>query len=834
MAFHDYPYTDFHELNLDWVIKKVKELATAWAQVQQDWTDEQAAFANLQNWIENYFNNLNVQTEINLKLDAMVVAGTMSELIAPYVASGLPAEVASQLGDVVAAQIGAVVATQIGAVVADQLPAIAATAAATEVGTWLSTHIDPDTGYVIDDTLTVSLAAADAKTVGDKVTEIKSALSSLGFINYYDTDWTLDRIIGSNGAISTDNYHAITRSLTIDANNGGSLSYVGKIKDANGVYFALNVAYYTNSTIGTSSFVRRDILLLDGVVTDSVIPPTATNMVIIFGRKTDTEVEIAEADIQNCMVCYGSNYAIRKVTEIWNRINITDSNFYYTYARDFFWTLERVIQSNGAISTVATYAMSETFSVDTDSIGIAYKQKDANNNKFNVTVSYYTALPIGTGTFIKRDVISDKTIKVSTVPSNAQYYVICFGRNTDSGVNIAISDLDNLYVIKGSNIYLNYLNILNDSKADKDLQIDRESFQINDGLTQTSADGSGLAYNSKYGITYNVYMPGNRGSYGESRGRICLTYFPTTQPTNQKTIEVVSGNSVYNPNICMIGDTVRLYYLKNSGTRSSHIQCYKDFDIATETLGDEHNCKFVMGGESVDLTTLNVYSYLTSLGYTGMSTTSSEPMVLQCDIFTYGGKLYCDICNDSSYPVLVFSEDNGETWEPFAVYPILTQYEFAYTIKSDVIYALYRTSGNPPTGSIYYVRSDDMGLTWETAEVIPNSIQCRPRVITYKDGILFACNIYNNDYGYRPTVQQGRTEIRIWYNTGSTSTFSTFTEVFKAHSIYGIVNICLLSVFYDLYMSFSTSIQALDYQNGQSQVRGKDAIRFYKIGYVVP
>ena len=100
MAFHEYPYTDFHEMNLDWVIKKVKELATAWAQVQQEWTDEQAAFANLQSWIENYFNNLNVQTEINVKLDAMVAAGTMSELIAPYVASGLPAEVAEQIGDV--------------------------------------------------------------------------------------------------------------------------------------------------------------------------------------------------------------------------------------------------------------------------------------------------------------------------------------------------------------------------------------------------------------------------------------------------------------------------------------------------------------------------------------------------------------------------------------------------------------------------------------------------------------------------------------------------------------------------------------------------------------
>ena len=182
MAFHEYPYTDFHEMNLDWILQTVKQLTEDWAQVRSDWEDEQAAFADLQSYIENYFNNLDVQQEINVKLDGLVLDGTMSELIAPYVASGLPAEVASQLGDVVAAQIGAVVAAQIGAVVADQLPAIAASAAATEVGTWLSTHIDPDTGYVIDDSLTVQGAAADAKAVGDEVTAIKSALSYKDFI----------------------------------------------------------------------------------------------------------------------------------------------------------------------------------------------------------------------------------------------------------------------------------------------------------------------------------------------------------------------------------------------------------------------------------------------------------------------------------------------------------------------------------------------------------------------------------------------------------------------------------------------------------------------------
>lgn len=85
----------------------------------------------------NYFKNLDVQEEINTKLDKMASDGSLSALIGPIVAITAP--------DII---------TQ-----------------------WLTEHITP-TDPPVDDTLTISGAAADAKVTGEKITKLKSALSN--------------------------------------------------------------------------------------------------------------------------------------------------------------------------------------------------------------------------------------------------------------------------------------------------------------------------------------------------------------------------------------------------------------------------------------------------------------------------------------------------------------------------------------------------------------------------------------------------------------------------------------------------------------------------------
>ena len=85
-------------------------------------------YNELQDYVNTYFDNLDVQEEINEKLDEMADSGALSILLAPFIPS----------------------------IVAD----------------WLSTHITPTTPAV-DNTLSISGAAADAKETGDRITDLR-------------------------------------------------------------------------------------------------------------------------------------------------------------------------------------------------------------------------------------------------------------------------------------------------------------------------------------------------------------------------------------------------------------------------------------------------------------------------------------------------------------------------------------------------------------------------------------------------------------------------------------------------------------------------------------
>lgn len=88
MSFENFPYTDFHELNLDWIIKIVKECKTLSGETA-------VGLKELKEYVNQYFDDLNVQQQINNKLDAMAADGSLAEIINQEIFADLNQEIAN-------------------------------------------------------------------------------------------------------------------------------------------------------------------------------------------------------------------------------------------------------------------------------------------------------------------------------------------------------------------------------------------------------------------------------------------------------------------------------------------------------------------------------------------------------------------------------------------------------------------------------------------------------------------------------------------------------------------------------------------------------------------
>lgn len=127
MFFDHYPYTNFHNINLDWVLQAVKSWGQTVEANDQAFRDLKEANESFKAYVTNYLQDLDVSDEINAKLDAMLAAGTLTPYFRPYIAS--------------------------------------------EVGTWLSGHITPTTP-ALDNTLKVVNAAAESSHTGEALNDL--------------------------------------------------------------------------------------------------------------------------------------------------------------------------------------------------------------------------------------------------------------------------------------------------------------------------------------------------------------------------------------------------------------------------------------------------------------------------------------------------------------------------------------------------------------------------------------------------------------------------------------------------------------------------------------
>ena len=81
------PYSNFHELNQDWFLNEFNKVLEQWKAMQRHFDSLQDAFNDLKSYVQDYFKNLDVQEEINNKLNDMINDGTLSQLLETIVGS---------------------------------------------------------------------------------------------------------------------------------------------------------------------------------------------------------------------------------------------------------------------------------------------------------------------------------------------------------------------------------------------------------------------------------------------------------------------------------------------------------------------------------------------------------------------------------------------------------------------------------------------------------------------------------------------------------------------------------------------------------------------------
>ena len=162
------------------------------------------AYEQLQGYVNDYFDNLDIEAELRNVLDAMALDGTMDELLSPIVENQLPGVVENQISDVVAEQIDQTVAEQIDDVVEEQLPPLVSAGISDEVSEWLTENVDPvGSAVIVDSSLTISGAAADAKVTGDEIGDLNNALSNGLTVAI---TWEQGRFNATTGALANSDY----------------------------------------------------------------------------------------------------------------------------------------------------------------------------------------------------------------------------------------------------------------------------------------------------------------------------------------------------------------------------------------------------------------------------------------------------------------------------------------------------------------------------------------------------------------------------------------------------------------------------------------------------
>lgn len=253
-AMEGWPYTNLHDLNLDWIINTTKEFAAEISRFEdnvasevagfeeritvkigdfegtiQEYTDKiDAALATVDEkitYIDNFFSSLDVQQEINNKLNSMSADGSLAALLKPFA----------------------------DAYMQQDAPGI--------ISAWLAAHITEPEGVVIDSSLKVAGAAADAKAAGDQIANTEKTIHNIDAFKIDNIMAANDGIIGFEvvGYDATANEYFIptfTETGIVNSRpSGNRILYYFPIKDG----APNSIRVFVQTTALTLAFTTQEL-----------------------------------------------------------------------------------------------------------------------------------------------------------------------------------------------------------------------------------------------------------------------------------------------------------------------------------------------------------------------------------------------------------------------------------------------------------------------------------------------------------------------------------------------------------------------------------------------
>lgn len=271
------------------VISNFNELLQNWNDFSEALTSE---WTETKDYIDNYFDNLDVQEEINNKLDQMASDGSLLAVIQSTV-----------IGE-----------------------------ARTITENWLA-QLTPETEVIIDTTLTTAGACADAKATGDAISDVKGAIDNIiRPVNYLDRTKVLyDKYLSGTGAVYDYANFGITDYIPISEDETIKLSIASPSNLYHCLYdedynFLSSVTADNTSVTGTatSKYVRFTIrtnrpslMIYKGNLPNRFIPYSPINGFIGEGYKIDplNHIETQDFILQNKLSLVSTTFTQNSIFE---------------------------------------------------------------------------------------------------------------------------------------------------------------------------------------------------------------------------------------------------------------------------------------------------------------------------------------------------------------------------------------------------------------------------------------------------------------------------------------------------------------------------------------